>query len=338
MNPLVTVYITNYNYAQYLSTAIESVINQIYEHWELIIILDGPIDNSKKIAKKYINKYPKKIRLLENYKNFGLQYCANKVLEQSKGKYFIRLDSDDYFNESALLVMVSIMEKDRDIALVYPDYFYVDEIGNILEVDNRKKIDVAVKILDLPAHGACTMLRTAALREVDGYSEEFTAQDGHDIWYKLKDRFKIKNVSTLLFYYRQHSNSLSKDNGKILNERKNIKRKYVGEKYKDYKIAIIIGAKNTYQKYPNLVLTELRSKPLIDYTIDAINELDYNGITVVSTDDDKVVDYCQSVHDLLSIKRPIELSKQQAITENVYITLQNILKKIIFIFRTLLFF
>ena len=58
---LVTVYMPNHNYEEYISQSIESVINQSYLKWELIIILDGVVDESKKIATKYAKLYPKKM-------------------------------------------------------------------------------------------------------------------------------------------------------------------------------------------------------------------------------------------------------------------------------------
>lgn len=317
INPLVTVYIPNYNYEKYLSKAIESVLDQSFDNWELILILDGAIDNSKKIVEKYQKKHPNKIQIVVNNKRKGLQYCANKALDLAKGKFFVRLDPDDYFNESALLVLSQVLINDSDVALVYPDYFYIDEKENILEIDNRKKVGKDVELLDLPAHGACTMLRVSALKSVGGYSEEFSAQDGHDIWYKIKDKYKISNVSTPLFYYRQHSLSLSSNNNRLLNERKKIKRKNIGDKYKDYKIAIVIGAKNSYAKIPNIALKEFKSKPLIDHTLELLDDYDYNGMAIISTDDDIVIDHCKKYKNFLSIKRPPELSNNSAIIENV---------------------
>ena len=224
---------------------------------------------------------------------------------------------DDYLNESCLLVLSHMLDNDEKIGLVYPDYFYVDENENFLELDNRKKIGKDVNLLDLPAHGACTMLRTVYLKELGGYSEDFVAQDGHEIWYKFKDKHKIVNVSTPLFHYRQHPESLSKDNEKILNERKKIKRSIVGEKYKDYNIAFVVGAKNTYKDLPNIVLKEFQSKPLIDYTLGAINNLDFKGKTYISTDDDNVEKYCRKFPQFNVIKRPELLSSNSKTIEDI---------------------
>ena len=79
MNRKVTVYIPNHNYEKYFSKAIQSVLDQSYENWELILILDGCTDNSVKIAKKYLLKNKSKIRLFVNKKAIPRYYRLYKI-------------------------------------------------------------------------------------------------------------------------------------------------------------------------------------------------------------------------------------------------------------------
>ena len=95
-NPLVTIYIPCRNYGHYLSQAINSVINQVYENWELIIVNEGSTDDTSKIAKKYQKSLPKKVNFIDNDEPIGLQKLANKVLRIANGKYMMRLDADDW--------------------------------------------------------------------------------------------------------------------------------------------------------------------------------------------------------------------------------------------------
>ena len=81
MKPKVSVYIPNHNYSNYLSQAIDSVVDQNYDNWELIIILDAPIDDSHSLIKSYQEKLGDKIRIFENKKKKGLQYCANLAIK-----------------------------------------------------------------------------------------------------------------------------------------------------------------------------------------------------------------------------------------------------------------
>ena len=138
--PLVSVYIPSRNYGKYLDKSIESVINQIYKNWELFIIDEDSKDDTLKIAKKYKNKYSKKITIIKNDKVLGLQRIANKIISIAKGKYIIRLDADDWLHEVALLIMVNKLEENSKAAIAYGNYFYTDEKGKIIGVEIRYKL------------------------------------------------------------------------------------------------------------------------------------------------------------------------------------------------------
>ena len=106
-DPLITVYITNYNYAKYLEKSIKSVLSQSYKNFELIIIDDGSTDKSKKIIEKFRKKKDK-----DSFsKNKGLNLTNNVALKLSKGKYITRLDADDWLDENFLQVMVNQIKK-----------------------------------------------------------------------------------------------------------------------------------------------------------------------------------------------------------------------------------
>ena len=97
--PTITVYMPNYNYGDYIEEAIESVENQVFKDWELIIIDDGSTDGSRKILKKYSTH--NKITVIEQ-KNKGLNVTNNVALRIARGKYIVRLDADDYLDENFL--------------------------------------------------------------------------------------------------------------------------------------------------------------------------------------------------------------------------------------------
>ena len=92
-SPLITVYITNYNYSKYLKKSINSVISQSYRNFELIIIDDGSTDSSKSIIEKIkSSKIKKKIYNT----NVGLNKSNNIAINAANGSYILRLDSDDF--------------------------------------------------------------------------------------------------------------------------------------------------------------------------------------------------------------------------------------------------
>ena len=77
----------------------------------------------------------------------------------AQGKYIIRLDADDWFDEMALLLMVSKLESNPNLGLVYGNYYYTDIKGNILSFERRNKLGEEDKSNNLPPHGACTLIK-----------------------------------------------------------------------------------------------------------------------------------------------------------------------------------
>lgn len=312
--PLVTVYVPCANYARFLVQAVESVFAQSLGQWELFIIDDGSTDETPTIARE-LAAGRDNVRVFTNDQPRGLAYNANLALGEARGKYLIRLDADDWLDESCLLVLADHLDKHPDVALVYPNYFYVDEDGTVLGVEQRKRVGSEVELLDLPAHGACTMVRKRAIKTVGGYDERPRAQDGWDIWLKLLHRHKVANVATPLFCYRQHGASLSRDESRLLAARGQIKKTYVERHASSGPVKprtlAVIPAKNSYPRLPNVVLESVAGRPLIEYTLDAAIDARCDLI-VVTTDDDEVVDYLRSKHpSVLCLRRPAELSKTE---------------------------
>ena len=119
--------------------------------------------------------------------------------------------------------MSSILEKNSKIGLVFPDYYLVNINGEILESVRRHNFK-KVKLLDQPAHGACTMVRKENLLDIGGYDEEFNCQDGYYLWLQFIKKYKVRNVNLPLFFYRQHKSSLSKNTEKFyLIDRKSLR-------------------------------------------------------------------------------------------------------------------
>ena len=274
--PSVTIYITNYNYGTYLEQAIQSVLNQTYTDYELIIIDDGSTDDSKDI----IDQYQKHNNIYTVFQeNKGLNASNNIALNLTRGKYIVRLDADDYFAPQAIEVMVSELNRNKDHALVFPDYYHVDEKGNILEEIKRHDFTNNVSLFDQPAHGACTMFRTEILKSIGGYDEEFNCQDGYDIWLKISQLYKVKNISLPLFYYRQHDNSITKNESKLFETRTRIIEKNLNKQNQLNVLAVIPVRGSAIDPNSN-PLHKIGDKCLIEWTIDAA--LASNNIQIVS--------------------------------------------------------
>lgn len=109
----ISIVMASYNYASIIGEAIESVINQTYKDWELIIIDDGSTDNSVEVIKKYLND--NRIKLYINEKNLGLAKTLRKGIQYSTSDWIAFLESDDKFFPNALEEKVKAISKNADI-------------------------------------------------------------------------------------------------------------------------------------------------------------------------------------------------------------------------------
>jgi len=304
----VTVYMPAYNYAEYIEQAVQSVLSQTMVDWELIIINDGSTDNTRDILRRF-KEHPR-ITVL-NQENKGLNVTNNIALRLSRGVYVMRLDADDYLDANALLILSNTLDAKPDIGLIYPDYYEVDQNGEIINLVRRKKIEEEVEILDLPAHGACTMFRKECLLQVGGYVEEFTCQDGYDIWLRFIQKHHAYNVNTPLFYYRQHSDSITKDMKRVLETRRRIKRRFV-EKELNGAIPKVLGIVPVVRKSIYLQgdpFTVLAGKPLIWYTLNEAQRAQSLDKIILSSEDDETIEYGSQFSGIDIVKRGEEWAK-----------------------------
>jgi len=319
MPPRITVYIPSRNYGRFLREAIDSVFAQSFTDWELLIFDEASDDDTGAIAREYMQRAPGRVRMIRHEQPLGLRQCANEALDMARGEYIIRLDADDYFDESALLILGKYLDRHPNVGLVYPNWTYITEYGDIIGVEQRKKVEEEAEVLDLPAHGACTLIRKRVLKAVGGYDTDFESQDGHELWLKALHRFKVGNVRTPLFYYRQHQGSMSTNVEGLLETRRKIKKKVAGTYTGPVKprIAAIVPVKNTYEHLPNIALDALAGQPLIDYTLDCAADCGAFDLVYVTTDDPAVVDHCQGRDRLVTHLRDMRLSDPEVQLQTV---------------------
>ena len=303
-NPLITIYITNHNYGKYLSKSINSVLKQTYSNYELIIIDDGSTDNSKNIIRKYQNL--KNIKIIFQ-KNKGLLVSNNIALKLSNGDYITRLDADDWLDENFLQVMVNELKKDPKIGMIFCNYFLVNSKGHIqsqfLRHDFKK-----VKLLDQPAHGACCLINVKCLKLIGGYDEKFKSQDGVDIWVRLIQKYKVKNINLPLFYYRQHGKNLTINTRKLFNSRDKILAKNVKNKKNIKDTVCIIPIRGNNED--SIALKKINSITVLKRLILELKKTKKIKKIIVSSPDNKIISYVKKnfKNSVLTVKRDNDLA------------------------------
>ncbi len=322
--PLVTLYITSYNYGRYLSRAIESVLNQTVDCFELIVIDDGSTDDTLAVANRYLH-YPSVRVISQN--NKGLNVTNNIALRMARGKYIMRLDADDWLDSHAVEILSNALERDPEIGLVFPDYFLVDDDGRVLEQVRRHKFD-DVSLLDQPAHGACTMIRCEALRTVGGYDESFRCQDGYDLWIKLIGRVKVANINLPLFYYRQHPSSLSSSSDRILATRSQIVENYVNKERVPLKVFAVIAVRGAGDP-ASLALRSLGGRTILEWTLEAARRSTNLHGVVVSTPDEEIIEFLRSKNytDVRIVRRPDRLAYLNTRLDHTLLHISDLLQE-----------
>mgnify|MGYP001272038348 CR=1 FL=1 len=248
MNDLITVYITNYNYENFLKKSIESVINQSYKNINLIIVDDASTDNSIEILNKF--KYFKGVTLILNKKRIGHVKSSNKAIKLAKGKYILRLDADDYLKKNALYKMLKLIKKNSRVKMVFPNFNWINSKGKVLSTFTYKN-KPKYFLNDQPAHGACSLIDLKFLKQLGGYCEKFDRQDGFYIWLAiLLKKYEINNLNETLFFYRKHKKNLSKNKVKLLQAKLDIINYFLNKNRLNKEILLL--KKNAKKKLSNL--------------------------------------------------------------------------------------
>ncbi|MGU9099116.1 glycosyltransferase [Clostridium perfringens] len=229
-----------YNCEDTLAESIDSIINQTFKNWELIICDDGSTDNTYNIAKKYLDLYDEKIILIKNNINRGLNYTLNKCLKLAKGKYIARMDGDDISLPNRLEKEIDILENRNDIDIVSCAMIHFDDNGDwkIGQVNKEPKEEDFIFGTQF-CHAPC-MVRKEAYLAVDGYSEDkklIRVEDYH-LWIKMYSKgFRGVNIEEPLYKMRDDKNAFKRRKFKYrLNEsyvkyiayrKLNIRKRYI---------------------------------------------------------------------------------------------------------------
>jgi glycosyltransferase involved in cell wall biosynthesis len=210
--PLVSVIIPSYNHAQYIGSAIESVLTQTYENIELIIVDDGSSDNSHDVIKAYLED-PRVIAIL-NKNNRGQSYVFNRALEVAKGEFVSLLPSDDwYLPRKTELQVKKFLSSPENVGVVYA-------AGQRFFEDTQE-----IKSVNLPVHTGrilkklitegnfiypVTPLFKRAVFEKFSMQEDFRAE-GEAIYLRIAIYFRFEYVDAVVAVMRDHSYNIGKN-------------------------------------------------------------------------------------------------------------------------------
>jgi len=195
--PEVTVYTCAYNAEKYIDECLESVKSQEgFKDFEFIIVDDYSEDSSPKKLVKF-SCQNKNVKYFRNPQNVGLATSSNIALQLARGRHIIRLDADDYFVEPTAIAQMLYEIKERSLDVVYPNNYFGSR--SIIQRGSQDH------------HVGGALFNTKAVNHVK-FTDGLRGYEGYDFFVRAKDQIKVGYLNRPLFFYRQHAESLSKNN------------------------------------------------------------------------------------------------------------------------------
>src|SRR5680860_251753 len=227
--PEISILMTNYNNSKYIGESIQSVLNQTYKNWELIIIDDCSTDNSLIIIKQFLGD--KRIKLIINEKNIGCVGTSKKLVKSSSADILAILDSDDTLNNDALEVIMNAYKENPNCGFIYSQFIICDENLNPLKKGFCKTIPVGRTNLHERYTSHFKTFKREDYLKTNGYDLNILVSEDKDMILKLEEVTKLFFIDKPLYFYRILPNSES--HGQIKSPAAAIY--FIIAKYKAYK-------------------------------------------------------------------------------------------------------
>jgi glycosyltransferase involved in cell wall biosynthesis len=229
---MISVIMTNYNREKILKEAIDSILNQTYIDFELIIIDDGSTDSSVDIIKSYKDK---RIKLFINKKNKGIVYSANMGIDMAMGEYIARMDSDDISLPNRLKKQNNLLKNNPDIDICGSN---IINFGDKNFISNKLISNKEIKaglLFGCPIPNPTIFGRSEVFKKIK-YNPEYKSAEDYEFLYRVAiNNYKFRNIKEPLLKYRVHENT---ESGNRINKQENYAKEVQKKMYK--KIGIIL--------------------------------------------------------------------------------------------------
>lgn len=208
--PLVSVIIPTHNHAHFITEAIQSVFNQSYRNYEVIVIDDGSMDNTREV----VARFSEDVRYIRQG-NRGLSSARNRGIEVANGDYIALLDADDTWLPGFLSTVVERLESEPELGAVYTGFFFVNTEGELLPQRSTSTVpdnQLYDRLLDgeffVPA---AVVARRLCFECVGLFDEALRGSEDWDMWLRVAREFPFAGISEPLVNYRIHGKNMSAD-------------------------------------------------------------------------------------------------------------------------------
>jgi teichuronic acid biosynthesis glycosyltransferase TuaG len=238
--PLVSILMPAYNAEMYISRSIKSVVEQTYQNWELLIVDDASLDNTKKIINRY-TRQDIRIKAIFSEKNSTKPSIAKNIaLKEASGAYIAFLDSDDMWRKDKLEIQVEFLQANEEIGLVYSGGYWIDSYDNVIKRFMPKYEcgnNLHHQLRKYEINNQSVVIKKETLETaIRSFNEKITIGEDYNLFMHIIALYASGSIKERLIYYRIHGNAITKakkqhSDGvlmtlKELNEKYGIKTKY----------------------------------------------------------------------------------------------------------------
>jgi len=208
MEPKVSVIIPVYNADKYLRESIESILNQSFADFELLLINDGSTDNSLEIMNSYSDK---RIRVLNNHANTGLATVRNRGIDEARGEYIAWLDADDASLPTRLEKQVRLLDANAALGLCGT---HAKTMGQGEPIEWRFPADPENIFCHMlfydPLVTSSVMIRRSVLHDNNlRFNAHYLTAEDYDLWERVSRLCLMSNIPEILTLYRVHETQIS---------------------------------------------------------------------------------------------------------------------------------
>lgn len=207
--PIISVVIPAYNAEKTIKETINSVLNQTFQDWELIIINDGSSDQTGEIIQKIIDS---KIKLF-SYQNAGVSISRNRGIAKASGEFIAFLDHDDLWTPDKLELQLQALQEHSNAALAYSWTDHCDESGKVIALGRHITMQGNIyenllvdNFLDTASN---PLIRKSALDEVGQFDPTINSSGEWDLWLRLASRYPFVGISKTQVFHRVSSGAMS---------------------------------------------------------------------------------------------------------------------------------
>lgn len=208
--PQVSVVMPCFNCENYIEEAIESIMNQTLQNFELIIVDDNSGDNSLTIIERYLGD--ERVHLIRHHENLGISHSLNDGIRATRAEFIARMDADDISDTNRLKKQVDTIRKDSEIAVLGTGIKVINQSGDLVCYYSNPTEDSGIRkafSITMPIWPGSQMWRKSMLLQSGLFDERVFVAGDMELLLRLCLVGKARNLASPLYIYRRHDSGIS---------------------------------------------------------------------------------------------------------------------------------